>query len=126
MNLTETRQDLANALVALGYPVKDHVPEQISPPVILISTGDPYVENTDTFSRTQKQLHLELFLVAESGENVKKIEKLEDMIQDVIITLTNEDWKFTGASAPFETTINQSIYLASRITASNHFQLATE
>lgn len=121
--LTQTRKALATALEATGYPVKDHVPEQISPPVILVSTGDPFVEDSDTFSKSEKKVYLELFLVAESGENVKKIETLETMIEDVIVAVINAGWKFTGASAPFESTINQSIYLASRVTASNEFNI---
>lgn len=124
MNLTETRQALATALAA-DYPVKDHVPEQISPPVILISTGDPYVEKDEdnTFDKTEFTANIELILVAGSGDNIKKIETLEAMIEDSIVILVNEGWKFSGASAPFEATSNQSIYLASRVAASKEFNL---
>jgi hypothetical protein len=123
MGLTQTRQDLAAALEVAGYPVKDHVPEQISPPMILISTGDPYVENSDTFKVSEKQVHMELLLIAGSGANVKKIEALETMIEDVIVVLHNQGWKFSGASAPFEATVNQSVYLVSRVTTSNLFEI---
>ena len=40
----ETRAQVVTDLEDIGFKILDHVPQKVVPPVIIMGTGDPYVE----------------------------------------------------------------------------------
>lgn len=114
--LTEAREDLADGLSGLGFTVYDHVPGSIVTPCALISTGDPYVEEGDTFNDTEMKVNLEIFVITGTSTNATATKALDALITKVIFHTA--EWHLDGASAPFVSTVNGSDYLTCRLALS--------
>lgn len=121
MNLTETRQQVAADLRDAGLKVKDHIPAKVVPPLVILGTGDPYVEEGSTFANTNMVVNLELFCVVGTQPNAEAMNALDEMIETVIFNLG--DWSVAGVSAPFMASANDAQYLTSRISINNTFEL---
>lgn len=120
--LTAVRNELTEQLEAAGFKVMGHVPSQITPPLIIIGAGDPYVEETDTgYSRSQMVVNLEVWLIAGQATNAKQTQTLDSMIEEVVLNLG--EWTLAGVSAPSQYQVNQSLYLACQMAVSNQFNL---
>lgn len=86
--ITQARTDLVVSLQEAGIKAYSTLPERMTAPCAAISTGDPYLEEGDTFSRSDAMLvRFELFLVSGTGTNEKAVSDLEQMITDAILYL---------------------------------------
>ena len=121
--ITDARIDVAAGLTDAGMHIIDHIPGRVAPPVVLIGTGDPYLQQLDanTFDATQFQLRLELFAIAGTATNEVAIAQLETMVEQIIINLG--DWTIENVSPPFMASANDAQYLTSRITITNQITL---
>lgn len=117
MSLQEARQQVAADLQEVGLNVRSFIPAKVTPPIVIMGTGDPYVEQGNTYDPTQFVCHLELFVIAGTSDNEAALGKLEAMIETVIFNLG--DWHIDGVSSPFMATANDGQYLTSRISISN-------
>lgn len=124
MSLTDVRLQVVEDLESAGLVVEDHVPERVTPPLVLISTGEPYLEEADSFNNTEFVCHLELFLVAETATNSAATKALDQMIETVILNLG--DWTIDSVGAPSMYNANDSVYLGSRVSISNTITLEGE
>lgn len=122
MELTEARVSVVEDLQNVGLTVKDHVPAKVVPPLVIIGTGDPYLEESETFRGYNQNgsdfvVRLELFVITGTATNSAATKTLDEMIQKVIFNLG--EWKIDGVSAPYMATANDAVYLTSRISISN-------
>lgn len=121
MTLSAVRQELKEDLASLGWITFDHIPSGVTPPVVLIGVGDPYLEEGDTFSATEMLVHIEIFAIPEPATNARVTDKMDEMISAIV--LNTADWHLDGVSAPFITTLNNSQFLACRISLSRVINL---
>lgn len=119
--LTEARIGVAADLDAAGLNVVDHIPAKVTPPMVIIGTGDPYVVQGDTFSATEFVVRLELFCIAGTAVNSAATKALDGMISKVIFHLG--DWDIEGVSAPYMAAANDAQFLTSRITVTNTIEI---
>lgn len=105
MTLQEAWDDLEAALTAAGYHVADHVPPAVEPPLVIMSTADPYLVKSDTLG-TEAIVTLELFLVFEAAEGSQFTTAVNAAVGSLItVSMTaGEGWEFEGCSAPFRAT----------------------
>ena len=120
MKLSDIAASVANDLKSVGLKVSDSVPAKVVPPLVIIGTGDPYVEQGGTFG-SDFLVHLELFLVTGTATNSAATAALNNMIQTVIYNLG--DWEIKGVSAPYMATANDSYYLTSKISITNTIEI---
>lgn len=121
MRLSEIATLLADDLREAGLVTKDHVPAKVVPPVVIISTGDPYIEETDTFDQTEFKVNMELYLVTGTATNSAATVAINEMIEKVIFNLG--DWDIAYVSPPFMGEANGNMYLSARIRITNTFTI---
>ena len=119
-SLTETIRALALSLRDSGYSVKGFIPSSVAPPMIVIQAGDPYVEESDTFDRSQMKINLEIYLLVRNGSNEKVTNDVNLMLEKVLPHFG--DWN-VAVSQPGTYTINDTNYQGLLIKASNYFDL---
>ena len=120
MRLADVAGNVAADLRSLGFKVADSVPAKVVPPLVIIGTGDPYVEQGGTFGSVFL-VHLELFLVTGTATNSVATAALNNMIETVIYNLG--DWEIKGVSAPYMATANDAYYLTSKISITNSIEI---
>jgi len=121
MRLSEVASTLASELQEAGLVTKDHVPAKVVPPVVIISTGDQYVEETETYDRSELKVNMELYLVTGTATNSAATVALNEMIEKVIFNLG--DWNIDYVGPPFMGEANGNMYLSARIRITNTFTI---
>lgn len=113
MRLSEVAASVAEDLQAAGLKTSDFVPPKVVPPLVIIGTGDPYVEEGKTYNQSEFVVHLELFCVTGTATNSAATTALNEMIETVIFNLG--DWTIDGVSAPYMASANDAQYLTARV-----------
>lgn len=96
-------------LVAGGLNVMDYVPERITPPIVIINSGVPYLRPSSIGS--EYTLNLELVLVAAQATNKKATEKLDELLEQTILALPGYA-RMLQAGQPYNLQTNNTEYLA--------------
>jgi len=108
-SLEEARAELEADLQLAGFRVTERVDANISPPVVVISPGNPYLTPPDpdpTFGDTATDVlvvALELFVVFKLADGSAMTSVAGRAVQDVILGI-DDRWSFRDASAPFRAT----------------------
>lgn len=106
------KAELALTLQAEGLDVYDYIPERVTPPVVVIRSGSPYMT---TSSVGQEYLvNLELVVVAGFATNETSTDDLDDLIEATIKAIP-ADAGFQDVSQPYTLVMNGADYLASTI-----------
>lgn len=105
LTLPAAKAELIEALEVNGYAVAGYVPPAIEPPLVIMSTGDPYLVKGDTLG-TEAIANLELFLVFEAAEGQEFTDAADAALAKLLVVVmsTGEGWEFEGCSAPFNAT----------------------
>lgn len=113
--LTEVKAELQEA----GINSFDYLPERLNPPVAIVSPGEPFVEEGDTF--TTFKVTLDVVLVAGKATNVVSTDQLYDLIDTAIFNLG--DWKVSTVQRPYQLEANGAYYLATTLTISKFTEI---
>lgn len=112
MTLALLRQEVADALTEAGINAFDYIPERISPPVAIVSAGDPYIEQGQTYC--DFTVRLAITLVAGTATN-KTVTAALDSLIETAVNVTG-DWLIESVGQPFTFAANNAEYLAVRVT----------
>lgn len=96
-------------LVAGGLNVMDYVPERITPPIVIINSGVPYLRPSSIGD--EYTLNLELVLVAAQATNKMATEKLDELLEQTILALPGYA-RMLQAGQPYNLQTNNTEYLA--------------
>jgi len=107
--ITAAKIEFKLDLVAAGIIVSDYVPERITPPIVIINNGSPYL--TPVSISKEYTLNLELVLVAATATNKLATERLDALLQDVIQALPGYA-RMISAGQPYNLQTNNTEYLA--------------
>ena len=111
--ITASRAEYALALTALGLKVSAILPEIVSPPVVILSPGSPYLTPT-TLANTEWIMTFDLMVVASKAVNLKATELLEKAIETIL--LGNPDYvRIISVGQPYALQTNNAEFLASNI-----------
>jgi hypothetical protein len=116
--ITDAKNELKGVLEDAGLTVSSFVPERLIPPLVIINDGSPWVR-LDTLSNSYS-LGLQLVCVVATATNQMATEKLEQLVEDVIVALPGFS-KFSSADAPYTLETNNAAYLASNINIEIYF-----
>ena len=109
--ITASKAEFALDLQNAGLDVLDYVPERIVPPIVIISSGSPYLV-AETVGR-EFRLGLNLTLVAQTATNEEATESLDKLISDVVSAVTGFGYiVLNGVNTPYRLAANNAEYLA--------------
>lgn len=110
--ITTSKAEFRLDLDAAGLNVLDYVPERIVPPIVVMNNATPYlVPNT---LGNEYRLALELVCVAANATNKQALEKLDELICDVLTALPRYA-NLGQVNEPYELQTNNASYLAANI-----------
>ena len=115
--MTAARMAVVEDLQAVGFTVKDHVPAKVVPPLVIVSTGDPMLEESGTYSQTKFIYHLTLYVIIGTKPNAESVSGLDDMVEKVIFNLG--DWTIEHVSPPEMRTANEYQFLTVSVSIKN-------
>lgn len=110
--ITAARVELALDLTAANIKVLEYIPERVTPPIVIMQAGAPYI-NLVTID-TQYDLNIELIAVSSNQTNAKASENLDALIEKVLNGLPDYA-KFESVGQPYYLSANNAEYLAATV-----------
>jgi len=103
----EFKLDLQNA----GLDVLDYVPERITPPIVIVNSGSPYLV-AETVGN-EYRLGLNVTLVASTATNEEATEALDELIAQTVSAISTLGYVILKTvNTPFRLAANNAEYLA--------------
>ena len=110
--ITLSKAEFALSLTNAGLDVLDYVPERITPPIVIITSGSPYLV-AETVGR-EFRLGLNLTLVASTATNEEATEALDELIAETVTAVTSLGYVILKTvNPPYRLSANNAEYLAS-------------
>ena len=106
------KAELALTLQAAGLDVYDYIPERVTPPVVVIRSGSPYL--TPSSVGNEYLVNLELVVVAGFATNEPSTDDLDDLIEQTILAIP-ADAGFRDVAQPYTLVMNGNDFLATTI-----------
>lgn len=109
--ITASKAEFALDLQTAGLDVLDFVPERITPPIVIISSGSPYLV-AETVGR-EYRLGLNVTLVASTATNEESTEALDELIAVTVSTISTLGYVILkSVNTPYRLAANNAEYLA--------------
>lgn len=109
--ITISKAEFALALQTAGLDVLDYVPGRVTPPIVVITSGSPYLESSTLGG--EYQLNLECVCVAMTADNEQASESLDELISNLVNAIEPLEYvQFTGIGSPYSLNANNAEYLA--------------
>jgi hypothetical protein len=113
--ITTSKAEFALDLQEAGLDVLDYVPERITPPIVIITSGSPYL--TAETVGTDYRLGLRVTLVASTATNEEATEALDELIATAVSAISRLGYVIlNGVNTPYRLAANNAEYLASDLT----------
>lgn len=110
--ITAAKVEFKLDLVAAGLNVLEYVPERITPPIVILNARNPYL-SVSSLGR-EYFLAVELVLVAATATNKVATEKLDELLEAVVLALPAYA-RMLPTGTPYEMQTNNASYLALNI-----------
>jgi hypothetical protein len=109
--ITASKAEFALDLQTAGLDVLDYVPERIVPPIVIITSGSPYLVG-ESLSNDYR-LALNLTLVAATATNEEATEALDELIADTVNAISTLGYVILkSVNTPYRLAANNAEYLA--------------
>ena len=109
--ITASKAEFALDLQNAGLDVLDFVPERIVPPIVIVTSGSPYLI-AETVGN-EYRLGLNVTLVASTATNEEATEALDDLIAQTVSAISTLGYVILKAvNTPFRLAANNAEYLA--------------
>jgi hypothetical protein len=109
--ITASKAEFALDLQNAGLDVLDYVPERIVPPIVIVSSGSPYL-SVETVGN-EYRLGLNVTLVASTATNEEATEALDELIAQTVSAISTLGYVILKAvNTPFRLAANNAEYLA--------------
>jgi hypothetical protein len=110
--ITASKAEFALDLQNAGLDVLDYVPERIVPPIVIVSSGSPYLI-AETVGN-EYRLGLNVTLVASTATNEEATEALDELIAQTVSALSTLGYVILKTvNPPYRLAANNAEYLAS-------------
>jgi hypothetical protein len=110
--ITATKAEFALALTSAGLDVVPYFPARVTPPIVIMQAGTPYLTNATVGH--EFNLMLELQCVAMTADNEMATEALDQLIEDVVNALP-EYAVLKSVGQPFALDVNNAQYLTATV-----------
>jgi hypothetical protein len=109
--ITASKAEFALDLQNAGLDVLDYVPERIVPPIVIVTSGSPYLVSETVGN--EYRLGLNVTLVASTATNEEATEALDDLIAQTVSAISTLGYVILKAvNTPFRLAANNAEYLA--------------
>lgn len=121
--LTATRSELAARLAeGTGFTAHPFLPARITPPVVAVLPGSPYLTSGETFGTFR--VALDGYLIVSAINNATGTKSLDAAITGAVIAAVNGDWSVDSVSEPFAFDAKTGTqYLAVIVSANKRIEL---
>jgi hypothetical protein len=110
--ITVSKAEFALDLTNAGLDVLDYVPERIVPPIVIITSGSPYLVGESL--KNDYRLALNLTLVAATATNEEATEALDELIAETVTAISTLGYVvLKSVNTPYRLAANNAEYLAS-------------
>jgi hypothetical protein len=110
--LGAAKAELALTLQSAGLDVYSYIPARVTPPVIVIRSGSPYIQPASVGQ--EYLINLELQVIAGTADNESSSDDLDDLIEAALNALP-ADAGLKTVSSPYALVANGNDYLAATI-----------
>lgn len=110
--VTASRQEYALALSSAGINVEAVIPERISPPVVILAPGSPYMEATSVDG--EWIMRFNLTAVVKPGTNSLMQENLEQLLEDIVNANPSYS-RIQSIGQPYSMEANNALFLAADV-----------
>lgn len=118
-SLEAARADLAASLAGTGTPAVDYVPEQVEPPVLVVSPAEDYIQvDGTTFAQEDYLVQVDVFLLVSYRSNAQAAADLDAMLTKVLPAIVDAGWHLAGTGAPGPYTAGDWVAHGIRLTVS--------
>lgn len=114
--LSESRAELKALLEADGYRTHDYRPDRVTPPIVVVEYGDPYLVRGQTFDDWQATF--QLVAIVAPATNQRATEQLDQTICDLVEALRGH-WVVESVR-PVHVDVGDKKYLAAEIQIQSH------
>ena len=112
--ITAAKAEFALALADAGLDVVDYIPGRVVPPVVIISSGSPYI-TTESLGNDY-ELNLDLKCVAMTADNQMATNALDLLVEQVINALSDLHYiQMKQVNQPYALEANGGVYLAADV-----------
>lgn len=112
--ITLSKAEFALALQNAGIDVLDYVPGRVTPPLVIVTAGSPYLESATLGG--EYQLNLECICVASTADNEQATEGLDELISDLVNAIEPLGYaQFVTVNSPYSLNANNAEYLAANV-----------
>lgn len=110
--ITAAKVEFQLDLDAAGIKIVEYIPGRITPPVVVMSSGSPYLEPASIAS--EYLMNLDLMLVSTTATNAKATENLDELIESVLNALPHYA-SLKNVGQPYALQTNNAEYLAANV-----------
>lgn len=110
--ITISKQEFALALSEAGINVSPFIPERITPPIVVVVAGSPYL--TPSSINGEFLMNLEVTCVASKATNKQEDEYLDALLEEVLLALPGYA-KLNSVEKPVELATGNASYLAATL-----------
>jgi hypothetical protein len=112
--ITAAKAEFALALADADLDVVDYIPGRVVPPVVIISSGSPYI--TPETVGNEYELNLDLKCVAMTADNQMATNALDLLVEQVINALSDLHYiQMKQVNQPYALEANGAVYLAADV-----------
>ena len=112
--ITAAKAEFALALADAGLDVVDYIPGRVVPPVVIISSGSPYI--TPQTVGNEYELNLDLKCVAMTADNQMATNALDLLVEQVVNALSDLHYiQMKQVNQPYALEANGAVYLAADV-----------
>lgn len=104
--MTKARAELMADLQSVGLAVKDHVPEKVVPPLVIMGAKDPMLVPGITMSGLELTFNLGLLVLIPYKPNSEALKSLEETVEKVLFNTGG--WDVVSVGSPVYMGFNDS------------------
>jgi hypothetical protein len=112
--ITATKAEFRLDLDTAGLNVLDYVPGRITPPIVVITNGSPYISSGTLGG--EYLLALDCVAIAARADNETATEELDGLLASLLTAIEGLQYAaLTGVGQPYTLTANNTEYLAANV-----------
>ena len=112
--ITATKAEFRLDLDTAGLNVLDYVPGRITPPIVVITNGSPYISSGTLGG--EYLLALDCVAIAARADNETATEELDGLLASLLTAVEGLQYAvLTGVGQPYTLTANNTEYLAANV-----------
>jgi hypothetical protein len=112
--ITAAKAEFALALNDAGLDVTDYIPARVTPPVLIITSGSPYLM-PETLGN-EYEMNLDIKCVAMTADNESATNALDLLIEQTIHAISNLHYvQLKSVNQPYGLDANGAVYLTSDV-----------